>query len=212
VKDFQPFAFDHRACRGELDALEDLLKRPGSLSEQKDILPFFRANTQLAALLGCCFSDIVTPGRLAYEYDLFGDFACDIAVGDASLSHYSFIEMEDAGPKSLFVKEGRRSTPAWSPRFDHGFSQIIDWFWKLDDVERTDDFRARFGPEPIRYSALLIIGRGRAFGHREDRRRSWRGSRVVVNSWHVCCITFDELYEDLSRRLHFYELATSSGE
>ena len=64
----------------------------------------------------------------------------------------TFVELEDAGPRSLFVKHGDKSTREWSPRFDHGYSQVVDWFHKLQDMTHTATMEARFGKRAIDYT------------------------------------------------------------
>ncbi len=85
---------------------------------------------------------------------------------------------------------------------DHGFSQIIDWFWKLRDLDRTRDFESRFG-DPIESSDMLVIGRGMSFGAREDRRWRWRQQSVVIDSKHVNRVTFEQLHEAPALRSAF---------
>jgi hypothetical protein len=148
---------------------------------------------------------------VAYEYDLFGDFACDLVVGDSVTRTYGFIEFEDASPNSIFVQRGARVTPEWSPRFEHGYSQIVDWFCKLNDMEKTDEFDTRFGGRSIKYFGLLVIGRSETFTPRESRRLAWRQDRTVVNSRHIRCVTFDQLAEDLTERMKIYPLADQVG-
>jgi hypothetical protein len=208
MKHFDPIVFDLRQCRREVSQLQALLAANPRLSERKDILPFFRARRQLSAALGCLESHIVRFDRLAFEYDLFGDFACDLAVGDSKGKVYGFIEFEDASPGSIFVRRKGKSTPEWSPRFEHGFSQITDWLCKLDDMERTDEFEDRFGRRPVHYSGLLVVGRSEGFAPRELRRLTWRQERTVVNSRHIRCLTFDQLAGLLDEFLTTY---TSGG-
>ncbi len=199
MKAFIEVAPDPIASRAQIGELGQLLRDQGKLEERKHILPFFRSRPHLAAALGSINPALITPDRIAFEYDLFGDFKCDRVVGDSRRKAYSFIEFEEGGPGSVFVAKARKASPEWSPRFDHGFSQIIDWFWKLRDLERTHEFQARFG-EPIEYSAMLVIGRGMSFGPREDRRWRWRQQSVIVDSKHVNCLTFEQLYEALALR------------
>jgi hypothetical protein len=200
MKTFDEVPFDAIECRKQIDELGQWLRSAGPLDERRHILPFFRARPRLSAWLGSFHPDITAPDRVAFEYDLFGDFVCDLVVGDSRSNAYSFIEFEDAKPGGVFVKKPRKSSPEWSPRFDHGFSQIIDWFWKLDDMERTAEFEARFGG-PIEYNAILVIGRGLSFGNREDRRLSWRRRSVVVDNKHLNCLTYDQLHRALDLRL-----------
>ena len=200
MKSFDEIRFDAAECRRQVDDLGRWLLASGSLGERRQILPFFRARPQLSAWLGSFHPDILKADRFAFEYDLFGDFACDLVVGNSRTNAYSFIEFEDAKPGGIFIKKPKKASPEWSPRFDHGFSQIIDWFWKVDDMERTTEFEARFGG-PIEYNAVLVIGRGLSFGTREDRRLKWRQRSVIVDNKHLNCLTYDQLHRALDLRL-----------
>ena len=55
-----------------------------------------------------------------------GNFLSDLVVGDSVTQSYCFVEFEEAAPTSLFVSKPDISTPEWSPRFERGFSQIVD--------------------------------------------------------------------------------------
>ena len=202
--DAVPFSADQ--CRKELAELHALLAAKPDLKEAQDILPFFRARRHLSVFLGAREPDIVTYDRLGFEFDLFGDFACDLVVGDSVTKTFGFIEFEEAGPSSIFVQRGAKVTPEWSPRFERGFSQILDWFYKLDDMEKTDEFEARFGARSINFFGLLVIGRSEPLAPRELRRLAWRQSRVLVNSRHVRCMPLDRLAAALARRLANYPI------
>ena len=103
---------------------------------------------------------------------------------------------------SIFHRQGQKATPEWSGCFEHGISQITDWFWKLDDVANTDDFEARFGRRRASYFGLLVVGRSLALsGPRERQRWDWRRQKVIVNSLPIIHVTYDELCEDLLARL-----------
>ena len=160
MKRFETFSFDLQACHEELNAFRTLLHERDELKERRDILPFFRTRTHLSAFIGSYFPYLVYPDRIAFEYDLFGDFRCDLAIGDASSEQYCFVEFEEATASSLFVSHSSKATPEWSPRFEHGFSQVLDWFWKLSDMEGTTEFAHRLGGSAS-YEGVLIIGRDR---------------------------------------------------
>jgi hypothetical protein len=114
------------------------------------------------------------------------------------------VEFEDAEADSVFKRGGARARRDWSPRFDRGYSQIIDWFCKPHDMEKSDEFEARFGARSIEYSGLLVVGRERHFEPGERRRLEWRRSFVVVNSKKIRCVTFDESLALLTGRLAEY--------
>ena len=211
MKDFQAHLFEPAAARKEALELKSLLSASAALKEGKHIRPFFRARSQLSALVGSYSSAIARFDRLAYEYELFGDFACDLVVGDSVKRAYCFIEFEDAGPKSLFVKQGKKATREWSARFDHGYSQLIDWFYKLEDRRNRDEFEARFGKRSIDFTGVLVVGRNQHMDAGERLRLEWRRRHVVVHSRNIICVTYDELLDDLLFALDRYTPGTQAG-
>jgi hypothetical protein len=147
--------------------------------------------------------------RVAWEFDIFGDFACDLAVGDWERKAYCFVEFEDASPASIFERQGKKASKEWSKRFNHGCSQIIDWFWKLADRTKGDDFLARFGERTITYEAILVLGRDQFLDAGERVRLAWRSDNMVVNSKHIRCLPFDQLLARFDVRVRSLSLPTS---
>ena len=131
---------------------------------------------------------------------MFGDFTCDLVAGDWTRRAYVFVEFENAAPNSIFVQK-TRATPEWSPRFEHGFSQILDWFYKMDTQRHNPDFEQKFGSRDLHVSGLLVVGRRQDFGAREKDRLSWRCQHVTVHGKHIYSMTFDDLCEDALERL-----------
>jgi hypothetical protein len=118
------------------------------------------------------------------------------------------VEFEDAKHDSIFVKRKNRDTPEWAPRFEHGASQVIDWFWLLSDMRQTDQFEQIFGARDITMNGMVVLGRSDDLDIRETKRLRWRQDKVTADSKHISCVTFDQLYEDLSFRREFL---TSGG-
>jgi hypothetical protein len=189
MPNFEPHDLNWAAARNQVQQLKALLDSSDDLGEAalRDLL---EPRSHLRALVGHYNRDIQQPDRLAWEYPIFGDFRCDFAIGDSARRAYTFVECEDARPNSLFVKQGAKATRAWSSQFERGFSQIIDWFYKLQVMTDTPDMEARFGKRSIRYVGVLIVGR-------EQLRLDWRQEHVLVNSKHVICVTYDQLVTDL---------------
>lgn len=104
-----------------------------------------------------------------------------------------------------------RSTPEWSRRFDHGFSQLVDWFYTLDDYKKTGKFVREFGEGHVTFSGLLVIGRNSGVTDSDRVRLSWRTDKVLVDSRAVNCITFDGLYGALVERMQYFPAAAESG-
>ena len=204
MKDFIHHALSIQECVKELAEFEALLASKIELKERDEILPFFKKNLNLAAFLGTYIPDIANPDRVANEYDIFGDFACDLAVGDSKSQTYLLVEFEDAKAESLFVKNGAKATPEWAPRLEHGFSQVLDWFWKLSDMEKSDDYENRFGARHVAIHGLVVVGREQTLMPREKARLKWRQDHTIVQSKKVSVITFDQLARDLKYRLSRY--------
>jgi hypothetical protein len=211
MPDFQPFVFDPVACQQQVQELKVLLDNSADLGEAV-FHDFFEPRLHLRALIGPYHPWLAVPDRLAWQYPIFGDFRCDFAIGDWTQKAYTFVEYEDARPNSLFVKQGEKVNRAWSPRFESGFSQIIDWFYKLQMMTDSPDMEARFGKRAIRYAGVLIIGRDQHLQTGERLRLEWRQDHVVVNSKHILCVTYDQLLRDLLFRLEKYAVSGKEAE
>ena len=210
TKEFKRIQFDPGQCRKEAEELRDFLVTNRDLQERKQVLPFFKERLQLSAFLGSYHPEIVRYDLVAHELPLFGDFAADLVVGDSKNSAFAFIEFEDASPESIFVK--RKATPDWSPRFEHGFSQLVDWFFKLHEQGQTVEFEEKFGSRTIRHLGILVIGRTEHLGKREEHRLRWRQEYVLLNSKQIHCKTFDQLRDDLLDRLEQFPIAATAEE
>jgi hypothetical protein len=200
---FDSFSFSTKRAEEELSQFQQLLDIHSHtpLREREQILPFFKNHRHAAALIGSYNFDTFRWDRIAFEFDIFGDYKADLVVGDSQNRQYCFVEFEDAAETSIF-KRSPKATPDWSPRFEHGFSQIIDWILWLDNQRGTAPYTSRFGVPSIQFVAVLIIGRDRFLEkplHRE--RLTWRSEQVIVASRKVNCITYDRLSRDLSARL-----------
>jgi Domain of unknown function (DUF4263) len=203
---FDRLSFSRKVAEQELVRFKRLLDRHSKtpLREREHILPFFRSHRHLAALIGTWNSNIARPDRIAFAFDIFGDYKADLVIGDSQNHQYCFVEFEDAATTSIF-KRSARATPDWSHRFEPGFSQIIDWILWLDNQRGTAAYTSRFGASPIQFVALLVIGRDRFVEealHRE--RLTWRSEQVVVASRKVNCVTYDQLHRNLSVRVQAF--------
>jgi hypothetical protein len=212
MKSFIRHALSISQCAEELKEFEVLLASKAELKEREEIIPFFKKNINLAAFLGTYVPDIANPDLIANEYDVFGDFACDLAIGDSNSQTYLFVEFEDAKSESIFVKNATKSTPEWGPRMEHGFSQVIDWFWKITDMEKSDDYENRFGARHVAIHGLVVVGRDQSLQVREKARLKWRQDHIIVHSKRVSIITFDQLARDLRYRLSRYPEAAKADQ
>lgn len=204
MKTFLTLDFSLEECQEELKRFRLLLDSKHDLSEKEDILPFFNKSKHLSAFLGSYSPYVANYDRVAYEYQLFGDFACDLVVGDSKTGWYCFIEFENANRKSVFDQKQGKYAPEWGARFEHGFSQLVDWFWKLEAMKTSVDFETRFERRSVRYYGILVVGRDAGLTARELDRKQWRLDKVKIDSRDILCLTFDQLYVDLNFRLQNY--------
>lgn len=203
----EPIALNLALLEAELSAFGNLLASKTDLSEAGDIRPLFAANKQLAGFLGTYASDIGPATELAYEFPFFGDYRADLLVGSRAVGHFCVVEFEDGRPDSLFKKQPKRANPEWSTRFEHGFSQLIDWFFNLDDFQKTHGFTKTFGPGHVSFTGLLVIGRSAGLDEMKWTRLRWRSKKVLVDSHTVQCVTFDDLHATLRQRYALYRAA-----
>jgi hypothetical protein len=201
-----PVVFDAATFRQELADFESLLGSKLNLSEQGDVIPFFKIRHHLTAYIGTLYLNIAVATELCYEFDIRGSFRADVLLGSKADGQFCIVEFEPGEEGAIFKKKPAKY-PEWSARFEHGFSQIVDWFCALEDGARTDDFRDTFGDKPITFTSLLVMGRDADLDDAKRRRLTWRTNKVVIDSKTVTCITFDQLYADLKRKYEFYAAA-----
>ncbi len=202
MKQLEPITFDFGLCRQQVTELQTLLAGQDELSERKDVLPFFQDRHQMAILFGMFNPRIAWADRVADEFDIFGDFVCDLVVGEWAKGAYCFVEFEDATSNSIFTQQGKKATREWGQRFDHGCSQVIDWIHKLDDRTPSADMLSRFGRYEINFEAVLVVGRDKHINPGEMQRLAWRADNVVVGSKKIICMTFDNLLNQFLTRVN----------
>ena len=207
MKEFNNISLDWKLVNDEIIVFENLLANNENLEESSQILPFFKKSPNLSALIGkLYFPSLIEINRISYEFDLFGDFKADLVLGDSRNESFAFIEFEDGKSTSIFKKQTGKYQKDWSNRFEHGYSQIIDWFWKLNDLQQTSSFEDKFGSGNIDFEGLLIIGRNSSLKSIIDKKRfKWRRSHTIIQSKKIHCVTYDELLEDLKQQMIFFK-------
>jgi len=204
MKNLAPHVLDPAAGRSQWNDFSNLLSTKPTLSEQKDVLPFFKSRKDLSLLICNYFPNIRKPDRFAHEFEIYGDFVADLVVGDSASKHYLLIEFENGDPNSVFVTKGKKATPDWAPRFEGAHSQLADWLWKLEDMRSTADFQNTFGSRRATFQALIVIGKGMKLADQEVDRLKWRISRTKIDSNTIECVSFEDLSSDLDHWLSTY--------
>lgn len=204
MKRLTAHAFNSTQCRTEWNSYSALLASQSSLSERKDVLPFFKSNHNLSVLICSYFPRISKPDVFAHEFQIYGDFIADLILGDSSRHHYLLVEFENGSSDSIFTTKGKKATPDWAPRFEGAYSQLVDWLWKLEDMRSTADFASTFGDRRATFEGLIVIGKGMTLDAQERDRLKWRMDKTTVDSNKVSCVSFDDLKEDLDWCLTSY--------
>lgn len=198
MKLLQAHSFNAVNCRSEWNGYQSLLQSKAILSEQKDILPFFKKSKDLSLLISNYIPKIKTLDCFAHEYQLDGDFVADLIVGDSKEHRYLLVEFEDGSPDSIFKQKGKKATPDWASRFEGAHSQLVDWLWRLEDKRSTTDFTNTFGSSRANFQGLIVIGKGMNLSQREKDRLKWRTDRTMIDSNALTVVSFDELESDLN--------------
>ena len=203
MKSFSPPSLDTNVLSANLTELETLLSSERRLKERDQVIPFFKARPHLCAALGLANNAVELPDRWATELDLFGDFACDVAAGDSEANAYTLIEFEDAQEQSIFSRlQAGKTMKRWSPRFEHGFSQLVDWAWRLSaEGESSAAFRRIFGDDNPAIHLLLVVGRDADLTKDDLARLRWRAKHMSLGQFRMSCFTFDGLLQSIRRRL-----------
>ena len=200
MKTFEKIKFDPEEAKKELETFSKLLSKT-ELKERDDIQNLLYKSKNLLYFIGSIHTGIVNTSY-ATEFPIEGDFKTDLVLQDSTGSETAtlFIELEDASENSIFKKNDGKCLSDWGTRFEHGYSQIVDWYNKLDDIKQTDSFREKFG-NTNNYMGLLIIGRTKFLDTTEIRRLKWRINHTIINSKEIACMTYDEVYEMLERKI-----------
>ncbi|MED1002610.1 Shedu anti-phage system protein SduA domain-containing protein [Bacillus mobilis] len=199
MKEFDVSTFNLSTAQQELEAFRVFLEKE-ELDEEDDILPFFRKHI----ILSCMIGTVVNLGyfdkySFAYEFPIHGDFRCDLVVGDSKKNQYLLVEFEDAKENSIFCKKKNKATKVWASRFEEGYSQIVDWFWRIGIMssEERELFFESPSDDCLEYHGLLIIGRKRFLAEKEKKRLIWRRKNTAIATKYIKCMTYDDLYEAL---------------
>jgi Domain of unknown function (DUF4263) len=208
---FEPISLDPQILSKELGELAKFLALNRQLKERAQVLPFFKKRKQLCAAISMTNGDVVSPDKVATDLRLF-EFICDAAGGDSKTNAYTLIEFEPASEGSVLTKPKRpgQTKREWSPRFEHGFSQLVDWAWRLTIEGSSSSFyRKIFGKNNANIRLLLIAGREADLDDDDSARVQWRAREVHLGAFQMQFYTFDGVLKTLQQRL---EVASRLGE
>jgi hypothetical protein len=130
-----------------------------------------------------------------------GMFRTDLVLGNDGLRQFGLIEFEDAMANSIF-KEGTKQYRYWSPRIEHGFSQIIDWAWVRSDHPNDSVLVAGFGGRIMTSAYAVICGRKMSLkDDTEEKRFAHRRASLKVEGQPALVLTYDEMVRHIEDNL-----------
>lgn len=192
---------DLALLRKEAEEFSKILLAKMSHAET-EFLDLFRHSSHLAAAIGTINTNINAPDLVAVERPIFS-FRCDIAIGQSTTADFTLVELESAQPDSIFkTRRGQRDYPSWSDRFEKGFSQLVDWAWRIDH-ERPPAVTLEpiFGTADPEIHYVMIIGRDHYLDASSRARLKWRRKNNGIANRTTTVWTYDDLLSFLQRRI-----------
>lgn len=187
---------DPQALKNELSQFEQLLKK--QWFEEIEASTLFKNSKNLIATFGNFNTSINNPDLIGEEVWIQDLVRCDFAAGDSKSRHFVLVEFEDAKTTSLFKNPtGGKKIPDWSARFEHGFSQLVDWAWIMNDASNSISVKTTFQGEVKDWNLLLIAGRNSSLNCVGTDRLAWRSKFASVHGHKVHHFTYDELYDSI---------------
>ncbi|MCE0522541.1 MAG: DUF4263 domain-containing protein [Methylacidiphilales bacterium] len=193
---FEPCTPDHCQARVDLAGFRSILDENDYFGERK-VLSYFKNHPSLIPFIPASVNGILRKDRYAHELNLFGTLKCDFAVGDSTSGAYCFIEFEDARQNSIF-RISDRHLKEWSPRLEHAYSQVIDWFWQLDSSNHASQFQDMFGTQNILPTGMIVLGRNETLTPSEKNRLKYRKTKISIGGYQIILLTYDDLYDDIN--------------
>jgi len=190
----------------DIRAFRRFLKQNPS-AERSQFLPFFAKHEQLCAFMATFHTKVKSGTQLKLEADLWSDFTCDLIAGSKSDRAFVFVEFEDAKPQSLFRPKKGRKNSYWGNRVEQGFSQVVDWLFRIDSEGGSATLERDFGARQLNTMGIVITGRSHDVSAYDRLRLDWRSSNTSVGKARVAFFTYDDLLEWLEGRTQVIKLS-----
>lgn len=204
--------FKKDICQDSLVEFSSFLRDKTEIEETGNgsLQEFFINHSDLLLLMGDCFFPNMYAAAYQKEFSILGEFRADFAISNSCKSKFLFVEFEPAKRESVFAKktDGKGIVSyEWSDKFEHGFSQILDWHYRMEDLRRTARFQEHFGSEDVEYEGILVVGRDcfvKEVGGMA--RLNWRKDKTVIDSRKIYCMTYDKLFRELQGRMNSIDI------
>jgi len=196
---FDSIKFNLRIADIELTSFKAWLSGVTFVGE-KVIVEEIKSRRHMACLLASTLG-LQAPDMIKFELELKGMFRTDLVLGNNGSRRFGLIEFEDAQESSIF-KKGTAQYRYWSPKIEHGFSQILDWAWVRADHPNDSVLLAGFGGQITTNAYAVICGRDASL--RDDvecKRFKHRRDHMKVEGQPALVLTYDEMVQYMDDNL-----------
>lgn len=201
-----PFAYDTKKALDECKTMVAWLSANDGrlLKETEHLVPEIDTRQNMIASYFHTQSGFI-PDSFATRIEIGTRYKCDYAVGDRKNRLLGLVEIESAGPDSLFCNKGRRTT-YWGEHAEEGLSQAIDWTYclkkQMSDTNKLDEF----GFVPAGIFCLVVVGRNsKSFpiSGPDSRRLEWRSRHAQFDGQSIAISSYDDFAMSLLSSLAF---------
>lgn len=190
---------DLKTATSELTSFKTWLATAGFVGETS-IVAEIRSRPHMACLLAVTLG-LSAPNLIRFELQMKGIFRTDLVLGNDGLRQFCLIEFEDAKSDSIF-KKGTKQYRYWSPRIEHGFSQIVDWAWVRSDHPNDSVLVAGFGGRIATSAYAVVCGRTNSLrDDTEEKRFAHRRASLKVEGQPALVLTYDEMVRHMEDNL-----------
>lgn len=199
MSSFDSIAFNLKRADIELASFKAWLAAVTFVGETA-IVAEIKSRQHMACLLASTLG-LPAPDMIKFELAMKGMFRTDLVLGNHGQRRFGLIEFEDAEATSIF-RRGTTQYRYWSPRIEHGFSQILDWAWVRADHPNDSVLLSGFGG-PITTSAYAVIcGRDASLADDVERKRfKHRRDHLKVEGQPALVLTYDEMVRSMEDNL-----------
>jgi hypothetical protein len=192
MSQLQRIEMSYEQAATDLEQFKSYLGANESFSEG-DVVGKLKGFPHLCCLLGSLIAGVPKANVFKFEFQIQGVFAADLVVGNTQRQRYVFIEFEDGSENGLFGKARTAQMRNWSTRFEHGFGQLVDWEWALNDGKTSAVLQNNLGGGTFAAEYLLVCGRDHFMEGTEKERLFYRAQKVLLDGKPATCMTYDGL-------------------
>ena len=185
----------------ELAEFREFLQDNTTFSERK-VVAELKKRPHLSCLIGFLQPSVPRADAYKFEFQIQGVFRADLVVGNLQFKRFVLVEFEGGQDTSVFGPKGTNQMRDWSRHLEHGFGQLVDWAWAIQDACNTQMFKSAFECEDPIVLYLLVCGRDAAMKDgTEERRFAWRSQSIILDGKIATCLTYDGLFRFLESTL-----------